>query len=127
MEGLYTTETWPQVAMITVIIGGGAAILAGRAIAQTWRPYWHVVIYMLLLGGAVRFVHFALFEAELLSLPSYLVDTLFLLLCASAAWRMTLAGKMVRQYGWMYERAGPFQWRDRPIKPDPAPQPPAGP
>ena len=51
------------------MIGGGAAWLAGRAIAQTWRPFWQVVVYMLLLGAAVRFVHFALFEADLLSLP----------------------------------------------------------
>ena len=118
MSGLYASETWPQVLFITVLIGGGAAALAGRAIAETWRPYWNVVLYMLLLGAAVRFVHFALFEAELLSLPSYLVDTLFLLLCASASWRMTLAAKMVRQYAWMYERAGLFNWRERPDRPD---------
>lgn len=117
MSGLYANESWPQVLFITVLLGGSAAALAGRAIADTWRPYWHVVLYMLLLGAAVRFVHFALFEANLLSPPSYLVDTLFLLLCASASWRITLAAKMVRQYDWMYERAGPFNWRERSIRP----------
>ena len=61
------------------MIGGGAAFLAGRAIAQTWRPFWHVVIYMAMLGAAVRFVHFALFEGTLLSPASYAADTLYLL------------------------------------------------
>ena len=62
------TETLLQIVLVTGLIGGGAAWLAGRAIAQTWRPFWHVVVYMALLGAAVRFVHFALFEATLLSL-----------------------------------------------------------
>ena len=39
----------------------GAAWLAGRAIAQTWRPWWSAVAYMLILGLAVRFFHYALF------------------------------------------------------------------
>jgi len=113
MDGLYETESWPQVLMVTGIIGGGAAALAGRAIAATWRPFWHVVAYMLLLGAAVRFVHFALFEASLLSLPSYVVDTVYLIAVGAAAWRMTRVNQMVRQYSWLYERSGPFGWRER--------------
>jgi hypothetical protein len=126
MGEIYENETWLQIVFITGIIGGGAAMLAGRAIAETWRPYWQVVLYMLMLGAAVRFVHFALFEATLLSPLSYLADTMFLLLCASAAWRITLAGKMVRQYGWLYERAGPFRWRSRTDLPDSEPPLTAG-
>ncbi len=30
--------------LVTVVLGGGAAWLAGRAIAATWRPWWHVVV-----------------------------------------------------------------------------------
>ena len=56
-------------------MGGGAAWLAGRAIAATWRPWWHVAVYMLVLGVAVRFIHFALFDGTLLSPHYYLVDT----------------------------------------------------
>ncbi len=67
MDELYGSETWLQVLLVTGVIGGGAAFLAGRAIAQTWRPFWHVLVYMAMLGAAVRFVHFALFEATLLS------------------------------------------------------------
>ena len=47
--------------LVSVFMGGGAAWLAGRAIASTWRPWWHVAGYILILGLAVRFIHFALF------------------------------------------------------------------
>jgi hypothetical protein len=113
MGELYATETWLQVFFVTGLLGGGAAWMAGRAIAQTWRPFWHVAAYMVLLGGAVRFVHFALFEAELLSLASYLVDTLFLIVVASLGFRITRTTQMVTQYRWLYERASPVTWRQR--------------
>jgi Domain of unknown function (DUF6867) len=113
MYELYAEETLLQVILITGVIGGGAAWLAGRAIAQTWRPFWHVMLYMALLGGAVRFVHFALFESTLVSPPSYAVDTLYLLALGSLAWRMTRAAQMATQYYWLYERAGLLTWRER--------------
>jgi hypothetical protein len=68
---------------------------------------------MALLGAAVRFVHFSLFEATLLALPSYAADTLYLLLVGALAWRITRANQMVRQYSWLYERTGPLTWRAR--------------
>jgi hypothetical protein len=113
MSELYATETSPQVVLLTGVIGGGAALLAGRAISLTWRPYWYVIAYMLLLGAGVRFLHFALFRADILSLPSYLVDTLYLVAVGSVAFRMTRTGQMARQYPWLYERTGPFSWRER--------------
>ena len=60
--------------LVSVLMGGGAAWLAGRAIAATWRPWWHVVLYMIALSLAVRFLHFALFDAKFLSLHYHLVD-----------------------------------------------------
>jgi uncharacterized protein DUF6867 len=113
MDELYAHESLLQIVLITGVLGGGAAFLAGRAIAQTWRPFWHVVIYMLLLGTAVRFVHFALFEATLLSPLSYAADTLYLFFLAALAWRMTRASQMATQYFWLYERTGPLTWRER--------------
>lgn len=113
MEDLYSTETPLQILFVTVFLGGGAAWLAGRAIAQTWRPLWHVAVYMCLLGAAVRFVHFALFEAELIAPASYAVDTIFLVIVGCFGWRVTRATQMVRQYYWLCERTGPFTWRDR--------------
>src|SRR6266508_3515209 len=60
--------------LVSVFMGGSAAWLAGRAIAATWRPWWHLALYMLPLSLAVRFLHFALFEGKFLSLHYYLVD-----------------------------------------------------
>ena len=114
MDGLYTNETPLPILFITVFLGGGAAWLAGRAIAQTWRPAWHVAVYMALLGAAVRFIHFALFGADLMTIPSYAVDTLFLIVVGGLAWRVTRTAQMVTQYHWLYERAGLLAWRERP-------------
>lgn len=111
MMDLYTGESLPQILVITGAIGGGAAWLAGRAIAQTWRPLWHAVGYMLLLGCAVRFAHFALGSGTLVSLPSYLTDTVFLCMVGSLGWRATRTTQMVTQYPWLYQRTGPLTWR----------------
>jgi hypothetical protein len=113
MHELYATETIWQIIFVTGILGGGAAALSGRAIALTWRPYWHVLVYMLLLGAAVRFVHFALFEADLLSWPSYIVDTLYFVALGSLSFRLTRVRQMVRQYPWLYERLSLLAWRER--------------
>lgn len=113
MTGLYVGENWMQVVMVTGVIGGGAALLAGRAISATWRPYWYVIAYMLMLGAGVRFLHFALFAGQFLSLPSYLIDALYLVLVGSLAYRVTRVRQMARQYPWLYEQTGPFTWRDR--------------
>jgi len=114
MTRLYATETFLQVLFVTGLIGGSAAWATGKAIAETWRPYPQVILYMTLLGAAVRFAHFALFQGELLSLVSYLADTLYLLAVGSLAWRMTQVSRMVTQYRWLYERSSPITWRERP-------------
>ena len=121
MEQLYAEESWLQVLLVTGVIGGGAAWLAGRAIAQTWRPFWHLVVYTALLGAAVRFVHFALFEATLIAPVSYAADTIYLLILAASAWRMTRAAQMATQYYWLFERTGPFSWRARANAPEDIP------
>lgn len=113
MDTLYGDETLLQVLLVSVVLGGGAAWLAGRAIAHTWRPWWHVLPAMLLLGAAVRFVHFALFEGDLLAWPAYAVDTVFLVLVGALSWRVARTGQMVRQYDWLYTRTSPVTWRER--------------
>lgn len=98
---------------VTCILAGGAAWLTGQAVAATWRPAWQVVLYAFLLGLADRFIVFALFDGELLSLAGYVVDSLVLLAFAATAYRLTLVARMVRQYPWLYERTGAFAWRER--------------
>jgi hypothetical protein len=116
MGSLYETETFLQVLFVTGILGGAAAWATGHALAETWRPFPQLAGYVLLLGGAVRFVHFALFGGDLLSVPSYLADMLYLLLVGSLSWRITYARRMVTQYRWLYERTSPLTWRERPAE-----------
>ena len=113
MDGLYASESLLQVSLVTGVLGGGAAFLAGRAIAQTWRPFWHVLVYMAMLGAAVRFVHFALFEATLLRPPPTPPTRSISSSLGALAWRMTRAAQMATQYYWLYERTGPLTWRER--------------
>jgi hypothetical protein len=112
MDGLYAGESLLQIALLTLVVGGGAAALSGRAIALAWRPPWQVAIAALLLGAAARFFHFALFQAELLSAPSYCCDTLIFLIAGMIAWRATRARQMVQQYPWLYARSGLLGWRE---------------
>ena len=99
---------------LTVVFGGGAAFLAGRALAQKWRPVWQAVFYMLLLGLAVRFFHYALFEEPLLSLRSYAVDFAIAFASSSLGYRLVRARQMAVQYGWLFRRRGPLGWRPTP-------------
>jgi glyoxylate utilization-related uncharacterized protein len=111
MDRLYSGESILAVVLVTFILGAGAAWLSGRAIAGAWQPLRQVIITALLLGAAARFIHFALFAGTLLSAPSYGCDTLIFLVVGAVAWRATRAGQMVRQYPWLYVRAGPLGWR----------------
>jgi hypothetical protein len=87
--------------LVTVVLGGGAAWQAGRAIAQTWRPWWQGMLYMFVLGAAVRFIHFALFDGTLLSLAAYGLDTVVAIGFAAAGFRITRASQMAHQYGFL--------------------------
>jgi hypothetical protein len=96
---LYEENSFGVFLLVTLVLGGGTAWLSGRAIAQTWRPWWSVAAYMLVLGAVVRFFQFALFGGTLLSPHFYLVDTGIVLLVGMAGFRVTRASQMVRQYG----------------------------
>jgi uncharacterized membrane protein len=97
--------------LVTILMGGLAAYASGKAIAQTWRPFWHVPLYMLALAAAVRFCHFALFEKPLISLTSYGVDFAIAFAAASLGYRLVRARQMAVQYGWLFRRRGPLGWR----------------
>jgi len=96
---------------LTVVIVGFTAWVTGRALAITWKPTWHVVIYCLLLGLADRFLTFGLFQGELLSLSGYLIDTTVLVTIALASFRFNRISALVKQYPWIYRRRGPFTLR----------------
>ena len=98
---------------LTVVLGGGAAFLAGRGLARSWKPFWRIFLYMTLLAAAVRFFHYALSDGKLLSLYYYFVAYAVLLGAATLGFRSMRTTQMVTQYRWLYERTGPFTWRER--------------
>ena len=99
--------------LVSVAMGGGAAWLAGRAMAATWRPWWHIAFYMLLLAFAVRFIHYALFDSTFLSLHYYLIDYGVCLAFGLLGFRLMRVHQMVTRYKWVNERAGLLRWRRR--------------
>jgi uncharacterized membrane protein len=108
---LYEDESFGIFVLVTIVLGGGAAVLAGRAIAATWRRWWQVVVYMLILGGAVRFIHFALFGGTLLSPHYYAVDSAVCLAAGLLGFRAARVSQMVTQYRWINVPDGPLRWR----------------
>jgi hypothetical protein len=68
---------------------------------------------MLILGAAVRFIHFALFEGTLLSLQFYAVDTAVCLIFGFLGFRATRVAQMTTQYSWINDRAGFLRWARR--------------
>jgi hypothetical protein len=99
--------------LVTVVLGGAAGFSTGKAIAQTWRPGWHLVLSALALGVGVRFLHFGLFGASFLTPHYYVIDTLIVLLAGFVGFRLTRARQMTSRYHWLYRRAGPFGWQPR--------------
>lgn len=99
---------------VTVILGGGAALLTGRATARSWSPWWQLVLYVVLLTIALRFIHFSLFEGTFFLPPADfptalyygVVDFVVLLIAAVIGRRVTRSRQMARQYGFL-NRSGP--------------------
>ena len=103
---------------VTVLLTGFAAFMTGQAVANTWRPYWQILVYCALLGGAARFLIYGLFNGALWSPTGYLIGTGVLMLIGTFAFRLTRARRMVLQYPWLYKRTGLFTWQ--PLLPRPS-------
>ncbi len=97
---------------VTVLLGGGAAFLIGRAAAKGWKPFWQAALYVLLLAAAIRFLHWALFagaaleswravQGTLFSLYYYLADAIVLMIFAALGFQLRRVSQMRRQYGWL--------------------------
>ena len=114
MQGyLYEESSLGVFILVTLILGGGASWLTGRAIAITWRPWSQLVGYTLILGMAVRFLHFSLFGGTLLSPYYYAVDTLLLFVVSLLGYAMTRTTQMVTQYHWLTKRTGFLSWKHK--------------
>jgi Domain of unknown function (DUF6867) len=100
---------------ITVLIGGAAAWVSGKSLAQTWRPLWQVPAYILLLTCGVRFLHYALFQEPLLAIQNWVVDYSVLLVLALLGFRRMRALQVSTQYFWLFEASTPFGWRRKSV------------
>ena len=112
MQGyLYEESSFGVFVLVTLVLGGGASWLTGRAIAITWRPWWQLVGYTLVLGMTVRFLHFSLFGGSLLSPYYYAIDTALCFIIGMLGYAMTRTNQMVTQYHWLTQRTGLVSWK----------------
>jgi len=98
---------------VTVAVMGGAAYMTGQALANTWRPLWQLVGYCALLSLGARFLIFALFEGELLSLSGVLIDAAVLIAIGLLSYRMRHVARTVQQYPWLYRRTSLWSYREK--------------
>lgn len=98
---------------VTVVLFGAASWMTGRATALAWQSGWLLLPYSLLLALGARFLTYALFEAQRLAWRGYGVSTAVIGLVMLIAYRFYYVRQMVQQYPWLYERRGPFTWRDK--------------
>ena len=123
MGVIYEKSLWAFL-FVTVLAGGGAAYMVGRAAAKTWNPFWHAVLQVIALAAAVRFLHWGLFsgaaleswrqaQGTLLSLHYYLVDAAILSVLAGLGFGRQRTVQMLRQYNWLTVQTSPLSWRRR--------------
>ena len=102
--------------VLTLFLGGGAALLTGRNFAANWRKPLVVALAGLGLAVAVRFLHFALNQEDLLTVSGFLLDAVPIILLALLGFRWRRTEQMTSQYYWLYERTGPLTWREKPVE-----------
>ena len=105
----YSTETPLQILFVTGLIGGGAAALAGRAIAETWRRFraGGRLYGCCSPPGSASCIspcsRGTLCRCRLISLTSF--GSLW---SAASPGAISRTSQMVEQYPWLYERTGPL-------------------
>ncbi|GBD43510.1 hypothetical protein HRbin40_00983 [bacterium HR40] len=95
---------------LTLFVTGLPAILAGRALGDSWRSPRQVVGACVGLALAHRFLVYALFGGPLLHLPGFVAALAPLLVLALTSWRIARVARMVQQYPWRYRRTSPFTY-----------------
>ena len=98
----YLSDDGPWVFLVmTVILGGGAAFLAGRGLARSWKPFWRLFFYLALLAAAVRFFHYALFSGKLTSVYYYLVTYVILALAGCRSTSTLTTARVPRRWSFI--------------------------
>jgi hypothetical protein len=128
--------------LVTVVMGGAAAWMTGRAAALTWSSYIVLAVYLMLLTWAVRFLHMALFGSIIPSIAQYyiadvtalaktlemdlnrllnlimvfyyyVIDLIVIAIIGWLGYRYTRASQMTSRYGWLFAASGPLSWEAR--------------
>jgi cell division protein FtsW (lipid II flippase) len=97
---------------VLTILGALAAVATGRSFARAWSPQGLIFPAIILLAAAVQFLHYALFQEDLLSLHYYFVTLVILLAAAFFGYQSTRAKQMSTQYSWAFQKVG-ISWRPR--------------
>jgi hypothetical protein len=116
-----------SILLLTIVVFGGGGFLMGQALAETWRPWWQIIPYGLLLAIGNQFLGFALFKGPFIvdslvsahsaplgeALLAYVFEAAVITAFSLLAFRLTRVRKLVTQYPWLYERSGPFAWKEK--------------
>lgn len=116
MQGLlFETDTGVRYILrgLVLLIGFWTAWRAGNAAAEGWQNYPAVVVYSLMLGFVMRFLHHALFDGPIISPLYYCLDVLLLLVFSTAGFRMRRTRQMSENYYWLYEKTSAFSWKKK--------------
>lgn len=93
---------------LTLVLGGAAAFVSGRALARTWRPPVLLAPVALALEGAVRFLHYAL-AGEGTDPVQALLGAIILGGFAGAGFAWRRRAQMAQQYGWLRQGRSSLQ------------------
>lgn len=85
---------------LTVVIGGAAAFMTGRALAASWRAPGSVVLAAVPLAGAARFLHATLAEEPTDAVKALLTFALMIAF-AWLGYALRRRAQMARRYPWL--------------------------
>jgi len=102
-----------QFLLMTLTLFGWCSYQLGKAMANTWQPISLMIFYVFLLTAFDRFLLFALFEQELLSVIMFFIDFITLSLISLISYRVAKISYMVNQYPWKYQKTGFFSYKNK--------------
>ena len=102
-----------QFFLMTFILFGWCSYQLGKAMANTWQSISLMFLYVFFLTLFDRFLLFALFEQELLSLIMFFIDFTTLSLISLISYRIAKISYMVNQYPWKYQKIGFFSYKNK--------------
>jgi len=99
--------------LVTLIMGGWAAWMTGKACGSAWSRYPTLFIYLTLLTCAIRFLHQAPFGGNMFSPYHFVVDFIVIQVIGWLSYRLKVANQMASRYGWMFQKSGALSWTAR--------------